>query len=255
MRRAAWKVSELALPYGLTVLLLVSLWEFASRRINPLFFPGPTTVWRSFLALASGDLAAHVGVSLVRILTGFLLGSLVGIPLGLLMGGIPVIRRLLDGTVEFFRFIPPIAMIVLAVVWFGTGEASKVFLIIFSTVFLVTVNTEDGVYHVVRNRIRAVQAMGAGPWDVFRLVILPSAVPHALTGMRIAMGNAFSTIVSAEMIVADRGIGFLLQDSRLFLRTGHIFVALVALGLLGFATDRVFRILIARFGGEYVVVR
>jgi NitT/TauT family transport system permease protein len=171
------------------------------------------------------------------------------------MGGIPFLRKALHGVVDFFRFIPPIAMIVLAVVWFGTGEKAKVFLIWFATVFMVIINTEDGVSHVNRNRIRAAQTMGATAWQVFRYVIFPSALPQVFTGMRVAMASAFSTIVASEMIVAEHGIGYLLHNARLFLQTPAIYVSIVMLGILGFITDRVFRILIERFGGEYAVVR
>jgi NitT/TauT family transport system permease protein len=209
----------------------------------------------SFLDLVKHEIWIHIASSLLRILAGFLVGSAFGIPLGLLMGSIPLIRRMMRGTVEFFRFIPPVAMIVVAVVWFGTGEIAKIFLIFFATVFMVTINTEDGVYHVNRNRIRAAQSMGAGPSKIFRFVILPSAVPQILTGMRITMGAAFSTIVAAEMIVAASGIGYLLHHSRLFLDTPAIFVSVVVLGVMGFTIDRVFRILISKFGGEYAIVR
>lgn len=242
------------LPYSLTILLLLGLWEMGSRMINPLFFPSLETVGESFVRLATDDLWAQILVSLLRIWTGFLLGSLLGMVLGILMGGLPLARGMLYSVVEFFRFIPPIAMIVLAVSWFGTGDVATIFLIVFATVFIVTINTEDGVYHVTRNRVRAAESLGANTGQVFRLVIFPSTLPHALTGMRVAMGNAFSTIIAAEMIAADFGLGFMLQQARVFLKTGDIFVGLVALGLLGFATDRIFRILIDRCGGEYAKV-
>jgi NitT/TauT family transport system permease protein len=243
------------LPYSLTLVLLLGLWELGSRLINPLFFPSLTTVWESFIRMVLGDLLLQTGVSLVRILTGFMIGSLLGVFLGLWMGGIPIVRSALSGIIEFFRFIPPIAMIVLAVSWFGTGNVATIFLIVFATIFIVTINTQDGISHVIINRIRAAQMQGASSWQVFRIVILPSTMPHALTGMRIAMGNAFSTVIAAEMIAAHFGLGFMLQQARVFLKTGDIFVGLVMLGLLGFLTDRVFRLLISRYGGEYAVVR
>ena len=243
------------LPYSLTLVLLLGLWELGSRLINPLFFPSLMTVWESFTRMVLGDLFLQTGVSLVRILTGFMIGSLLGVFLGLWMGGIPIVRSALSGIIEFFRFIPPIAMIVLAVSWFGTGNVATIFLIVFATIFIVTINTQDGISHVIINRIRAAQMQGASSWQVFRIVILPSTMPHALTGMRIAMGNAFSTVIAAEMIAAHFGLGFMLQQARVFLKTGDIFVGLVMLGLLGFLTDRVFRLLISRYGGEYAVVR
>ena len=206
------------LPYSLTLVLLLGLWELGARLINPLFFPSLTTVWESFTRMVLGDLLLQTAVSLVRILAGFMIGSLLGVFLGLWMGGIPIVRSALSGIIEFFRFIPPIAMIVLAVSWFGTGNVATIFLIVFATIFIVTINTQDGISHVIINRIRAAQMQGASSWQVFRIVILPSTMPHALTGMRIAMGNAFSTVIAAEMIAAHFGLGFMLQQARVFLK-------------------------------------
>ncbi len=240
-------------PYLCTATVLLGSWQYASTQINPIFFPSPAKVLSAVWRLnTEGNFFMHVGTSFWRILAGFLLGSAVGIPVGVLMGMKLSVRWSLEPYVQFFRFIPAIAMVIFAISWFGSGENSKIFIIVFGTIFVVVLNAEAGVHNVALNRIRAAQCLGADQRQIFRYVILPSAVPFIFTGMRIAMGNAFATIISAELLASERGIGHLLAVSQLFLETDVTFVVVVSLGIMGFATDRIFRLLITRFGGEYV---
>ena len=251
--RAGRYVALRLAPFVCTVGVLIVLWHYASTKLNPIFFPSPAKVVASFHELIEGGvLFHHIWVSLTRILAGFAIGSALGIPIGLLMGAYPFARRFFTPYVGFLRFVPPIAMIIYAIVWFGSGETSKIFLVAFSTVFVVILNVEAGVREIAPNRIRAALSLGATPSQLFFSVLLPSTVPFVLTGMRIAMGAAFAVIVAAELLSSEEGIGFLLENSRLFLRTDRIFVAIVSLGIMGFITDRCFRLLIRWFGGEFV---
>ena len=253
MTRATARILLWLAPFVCTATLLILLWHYASTKLNPIFFPSPVKVLNSAQELVQGGvLFQHVWVSLRRILAGFLIGTAIGIPIGLLMGTYPFARRFFTPYVGFLRFVPPIAMIIYAIVWFGSGEGSKIFLVAFSTVFIVILNVEAGVRTIAPNRIRAALCLGAQPVQLFVYVLLPSAIPFVLTGMRIAMGAAFAVIVAAELLSSEEGIGFLLENSRLFLKTDRIFVAIVALGIMGFFTDRCFRLLIHWFGGEYV---
>jgi ABC-type proline/glycine betaine transport system permease subunit len=147
------------------------------------------------------------------------------------------VRYLLEPFTEFFRFIPATAMITVAVIWFGIGEGSKIFLIIYTTVFIVTLNTAAGVGAIAPNKIRAARSLGASTRQVFLFVALPATAPYILTGMRLAMGNSFVTIVAAELIASNAGLGKMIWDARLYMLVDQIFVALLTLGLLGFATD------------------
>ena len=140
-----------------------------------------------------------------RILAGWGMGVVLGIPLGMLMGHFHFVRHLLDPYIEFFRFIPPIAFVTLAVIWLGPGEGSKISLILYTTVFIVTLNTIAGVHAVSELRLRAAASLGAGPMKTLLTVVVPSTVPYMVTGARIAMGNSFLTIVSAEIVAAQRG--------------------------------------------------
>jgi NitT/TauT family transport system permease protein len=239
--------------YALGFASLFVIWQLTSiYLVGSVLFPPPTVVLRKGLLLArNGILFEHLWASLQRILAGFVAGSLLGIPIGLAMGSFRPVRKLLEPYTEFLRFIPSVAMITVAVIWFGIGEASKVFLIIYTTIFIVILNTAAGVSAIAPNKIRAAESLGATQGQIFLHVALPATVPYILTGMRLAMANSFTTIVAAELIAANDGLGKMLWDGRLFMLVDEIFVSLVTLGFLGFATDRLFRWSIYTFAGKY----
>jgi len=239
--------------YAVGFASLFLVWHLAAVYVvGSVLFPPPLKVAAKGVELAQeGILWEQIGVSLGRILAGFLCGSLIGIPVGLAIGSFRPVRRVLEPYTEFFRFIPATAMITVAVIWFGIGEGSKIFLIIYTTVFVVIINTAAGVGAVAPNKIRAAQSLGASRGQIFFLVALPATVPFILTGMRLAMGNSFVTIIAAELVAANAGLGKMIWDARLYMLVDQIFVALVVLGLLGFATDRVFRWMIYTFAGRF----
>jgi NitT/TauT family transport system permease protein len=239
--------------YVVSMLGMVVLWHvMATTFFKPRFFPSPLVVLATGREmLASRELFEHIGMSLQRILTGFLIGSIMAAPAGLLMGSVRTIRTLFDPYIQFLRFVPSIAWLTPVVLWFGIGEISKVFIIVYTTTFIVLINTMVGVSHMAPNKLRAAACLGATPIKVFFHVTLPATVPFILTGMRLAMGNSFATVVSAEMIAADTGLGFLIFNSRLWMATDKIFIGIVCLGMLGLITDRFFRYLIVRFAYQY----
>jgi NitT/TauT family transport system permease protein len=232
---------------------LFVIWHIASTWIIPsVLFPTPWKVLLKGIELAEdGTLWEQSSASLARIATGFVGGSLIGIPIGLAIGSFPIVRRLLEPYTEFLRFIPATAMITVAVIWFGIGESSKIFLIIYTTVFIVIINTAAGVNAVAPNKIRAARSLGAGPFQIFFFVALPATVPYILTGMRLAMANSFVTIIAAELVAANNGLGRMIWDSRMYMLVDQIFVALVVLGFLGFTADRLFRWGIYAFAGRF----
>jgi len=255
-RRLAALARRLAVDFGLDALGFVSLfalWYVASvYLVHSVLFPPPGPVlWRAIEMIEDGSLFEQVGASLQRILIGFTLGSLLGVALGLLTGSFRPVRRLLSAYVETLRFIPAVAMITVAVIWFGIGEASKIFIITYATVFVVLITTAAGVSGIAPNKLRAAQSLGANRAQIFFLVTLPATVPFILTGMRVAMANAFTTIVAAELVAANEGIGTMLWNARLYMLVDDIFVALAALAILGFVVDRCFRWLVFRFAGRY----
>lgn len=242
-------------PYFIGFFSLFFIWHVVSAYvIASVLFPTPYEVLLRFIELLQeGVLLENIGASLHRIVIGFILGSLIGIPIGLVIGSFPLARKILEPWTESLRFIPSVAMITIAVIWFGIGEASKIFLIIYTTVFIVILNTAAGVGAISANKIRAAQALGASSRQIFFLVALPATVPYILTGMRIAMANSFTTIVAAELVAANSGLGVMLWQGRMYMQIGDIFVALVSLCILGFTADRLFRFGVSRFAGRYDV--
>ncbi|HEX3506266.1 MAG TPA: ABC transporter permease [Xanthobacteraceae bacterium] len=264
-RAAAPKAAKPAQPFlhtrlgkGLTGVFSIAfgilIWEMLSWRFPPLFLPSPLLTLQAVGELWSdGTLLQSIGASLARIMAGWGLGLVVGIPLGIVMGYFSIVRRLLDPYVEFFRFIPPIAFVTLAVIWLGPGEASKVALIFYTTVFIVMINTIAGVLSVSELRLRAAAALGASRLQILHTVIFPSTVPYMVTGARIAMGNSFLTIVSAEIVAAQIGLGSMIWTSRNYGKTEWVFVGIIALGLLGYTCDRVVRFIVQRVLKRYAV--
>jgi ABC-type nitrate/sulfonate/bicarbonate transport system permease component len=246
--------------YRTVLLSLVSLligllgWQVLSIYVfNSFLIPPPLAVVRAMVPmLLSGEILDDVSISMMRILVGFVTGSLFGIALGVLVGRARLVHDLLDPIIELLRYLSPTAMIPIAIIWFGIGEMSKYFLIFWGTFFIVTINTTAGVMRAPVARQRAAECLGANQLQIFALVVVPSAVPYIVTGMRIAMASSFMSIIPAEMLAADSGIGYLLQKSSMLLQTNRIFVALLTICILGFAVDRIFRLIVDRILARYM---
>jgi NitT/TauT family transport system permease protein len=242
-----------ALKIGLPIMAGLLLWHWASTLLfSSILFPTPLATFAEAASMVrSGEIFKDASASLGRIAVGFAIGSVIGVILGLLVGYFEIARFAMDPYLQFFRFIPPIAWVSPAIIWFGIGETSKVFIIVYGTVFVVALGTIAGVVNVHRDKIRAALMFGATEWQIFRLVIIPSTVHYSLTGMRLAMGIAFMTVVASEMLGADSGLGYLILSSRLWMATDRIFVGIIVLGLLGWLADRLFAALIGRFAHKY----
>jgi NitT/TauT family transport system permease protein/taurine transport system permease protein len=237
-----------------SLVIALALWHLLSTFVfNPFLIPPPLAVLGAAIPmLLSGEIFADVSISMVRVLVGFFTGSLAGIVLGVLLGRVRLLHDLLDPIVELLRYLSPTAMIPIAVIWFGIGEMSKYFLIFWGTFFIVVVNTTAGVWRAPVTRQRAAECLGASRLAIFALVVIPSAVPYIVTGMRVAMASSFMSIIPAEILAADSGIGYLLQKSSLLLQTNRIFVALLTICILGFAVDRLFRFFVDRVLTRYM---
>jgi len=233
---------------------MVLIWHLLVGPVfNPALVPTPAaTLAKAWRMIASGELFVHIGISLKRVLIGYVIGCAGGIALGALIGRIRWVRELTDPVLELIRPISPVAMVPLALLWFGIGELSKVFIIVYATLIIVLLNTAAGVSRTPVTRVRAALCFGATPLQVFTKVILPSAVPFILTGMRVALGFSFMGIVAAELIGAREGIGFLIMNSQMLLQTEQLFVGLLTLGVVGLVVDRGFRWLVARSMRRYM---
>jgi ABC-type nitrate/sulfonate/bicarbonate transport system permease component len=229
------------------------LWEMLSLAFNPFLIPPPLEVFRTALPMIkSGEIFKHTKISLIRVAVGFISGSALAIAVGVPMGRLKLVHDLLDPTIELLRYLSPTAMIPIAVIWFGIGELAKYFLIFWGTFFIVLLNTAAGVARTPVARQRAAECLGASKLQVFLLVIIPSAIPHIVIGMRVAMASSFMSIIPAEILAADSGLGYLLQTSGLLLQTDRIFVALATISVIGFLTDRAFRWVVNRLLSRYM---
>ena len=252
-----WAAKGLQRTVLLTIVsLLIAFlgWQFLSTVLfNPFLIPPPLEVFRTAVPMImSGEILADVTISMSRVLVGFFFGSLVGIVAGVLLGRIRLLHDLFDPIIELLRYLSPTAMIPIAVIWFGIGELSKYFLIFWGTLFIVLINTIAGVWRAPIARQRAAECLGANHLQIFVLVIIPSSVPYIVTGMRVAMASSFMSIIPAEILAADSGIGYLLQKSSMLLQTNRIFVALLTICILGFIVDRIFRFFVDRVLARYM---
>ena len=174
-----------------------------------------------------------------------------GAVLGLLLGSFKVARWLLEPPLQFFRFIPPIAWLTPVLIWFGIGETGKYILITYTTMFMVMISTYSGVINIRDNQLRAARCLGTSRFQAFQYVIIPATLPHIFNGMQIGMANSLQTLVVAEMLAANEGLGFLISNSRVSLSTELVYVGIFLLGLIGLIADSSFRRLVARFGSRY----
>jgi NitT/TauT family transport system permease protein len=238
---------------GLSVAVGIATWALASRALDSPLFPTPRAIVEAALEmLRNGTLLADIGISLRRIAIGFALGCLVGIPLGLAMGLFRFARALCEPIVQFLRFVPPIAWLIPAIMWFGIGETSKVLIIFYMTVFLVLLNTMAGVAALRRNHLRAAENYRVTRWQLFAWVVLPATMAYSVAGARIALGNSFAAVVGSELIAANAGLGYRIVESSKWMAMGDMFAAMLVLGILGIAADRIVRALTARFLHQYL---
>lgn len=251
-RRAVYAWRSTAIIAG-SILAGIAIWAIASHGLHSPLFPSPLAIVRAGAGmLLDGTLAKDAAVSLQRIAIGFGFGCAVGIPLGLAMGLYRPVHVIFDPYVQFLRFVPPIAWLIPAIMWFGIGEVSKILIIFDMTVFLVLLNTIAGVAAVRRNHVRSALCFGASRWQIFAWVIFPATMPYIVAGARIAMGNSFAAVVGAELIAANAGLGYLIVDSGTWLAMDSMFAAMLTLAVLGIVADLLFRSLTGRLLRPYL---
>jgi NitT/TauT family transport system permease protein len=213
------------------------LWNFGYS--VGLTIPSPIEVVDRFILLiGSGVIIGDVGASLQRVLVGFSIGTIVAIPVGFLMGWYWIARGLIEPYVQFFRTVPPLAIIPLAIVLFGIGEEPKIVVISLAAFFACVIATFQGVVTVDKTLINAATVLGAKDGSIFLRVVVPSSAPFILVGMRLGLGSSWATLVAAELIAAQQGLGFRMQQAQLYYQLDTIFVGLLLIGFLGLIMDR-----------------
>lgn len=238
-------------PYLLAMLSIALIWQLAIVLLDPpsAILPAPSKVAQTFLEeLFSGDLLINAGVSLTRVTTAWVISALIAIPLGVLMARSKTAEKLLDPVIELFRPISPLAWIPLAILWFGIGEAGKIFIIFIATFFPILLNTVDGIKRVDPVLIRAGRVLGCTTSrELFFRVMLPAALPTILVGLRISFGTGWAAIIAAELVAANSGLGYLIADGMEILRSDLVMVGMIAIGIIGVLVDAIFKFMANTF--------
>jgi taurine transport system permease protein len=233
-----------------TLLALVLGWVIATRYhlASPLFLPSPSEVLVPFQAIASdgyanGTLTEHILASLGRISVSLAFGIVLGVPIGLIMGLNRWAKGVLSVPIDIYWGLPPLAYLPLLIIWLGIGESSKILLLSLSAFAPICYAAQAGVRSVPQERINAAQSLGANTFQLFTTIVLPSALPEILTGLRIAIGATLSTLVAAELIAAQSGVGYMIMSAANFLATDVVFVGLIVIAIFAFAFTAAMRFL------------
>ncbi len=255
-RPAAMRTSRFSTPgegsstliSAVTVVVLLALWWLASplRWVPPLFLPTPEVVFERLYESAAGQLtdaplAEHFGWSMFRVFTAFIAACVTAIPIGVAMGVSRVMRGIFDPPIEFYRPLPPLAYLPLIVIWFGIDELSKILLIYLACFAPLAMSARAGVRSVSQEQIHAAYSMGATKRQVIFHVIVPAAMPEILTAMRIAIGFGWTTLVAAEMVAANKGLGQMVLNASNFLRTDIVIMGIIVIGVVAYLFDLLMR--------------
>ncbi|UZH01924.1 aliphatic sulfonate ABC transporter permease SsuC [Pantoea anthophila] len=239
MARTRKRLADTLVPWLLPLLLIV-VWQIASQTgwLSTRILPAPekivTTFWR---LTVSGELWQNLAISSWRALVGFAIGGSIGLILGLITGTSKTGERLLDTSVQMLRNVPHLALIPLVILWFGIDESAKIFLVALGTLFPIYLNTYHGIRNIDRGLIEMARSYGLSGWSLFIQVILPGALPNIMVGVRFALGLMWLTLIVAETISANAGIGYLAMNAREFLQTDVVVVAIILYALLGKLAD------------------
>ncbi len=216
-------------------------------QMQPIWLPPPEAVVARFREIAANGfqnipLWVHLSASVLRVLAGFALGALVGIPLGYAMGLSGWARGWFDPIVEFMRPVPPLALIPLVIIWFGIWETGKIVLLFLAALWIMVIAARAGVSGVRISKIHAAYSLGASKWQILAHVIIPNSLPELFTGARVAMGVCWGTVVAAELVAAQKGAGMMIITASKFQMTDVVVMGILLIGLIGFAIDLLMRL-------------
>jgi NitT/TauT family transport system permease protein len=227
-----------------TFVLFLAVWSVLSYGgiVNPLFLPTPTAVLASAVDLfLHGDLLSDISISFSRVLVGFLVAAIIGIPLGIFMGSLKIMEGAFEPIIGFIRYMPASAFIPLLILWIGLGEPEKMSVIFLGTFFQLTLMIMDVTKNVQNELIEVSYTLGAKKNQVFTKVILPASLPGIVDTLRITFGWAWTYLVVAEIVGASSGLGYMIMQASRFLQPDKIIVGILTIGVLGLLTDMVFK--------------
>jgi NitT/TauT family transport system permease protein len=230
----------IALPW----LIVIGLWYAIaySGLINPALVPTPHRVARRFWELlTTARLPLDILMSTQRVVIGVALGIVAAVPVGFLLGWYRNVRTFIDPLMNFFRALPPIALIPLVIVYFGIGELAKIVVLFYASFFAGVIVMYEGIAQISPIYVRVSRTLGATDLEIFRKVIVPLTVPHLLTALRVALGVAWATLVASELIAAQQGLGALIQNASSYFLLDVIYVGIICIGLIALAMDVILR--------------
>jgi len=234
---------------SLIIVGFIAVWQIlvATLKLPTALFPSPYAVWIALVQLAAvgfsnTPLSTHILVSMVRILSGYLLGFVVGVPFGFLMGYSPVMQRAITPFIALMRPLPAFAYVAVLIVWFGIGEIAKVLIVFVGASTILALSTTDGVLRVPPVYRDAGRALGANWMQVLINITLPAALPQILDGARVALAQSWTCVIAAEFVAASAGIGVIVLQSADYMRTDQTVAGLILLGIIGGVTDRLLAI-------------
>ena len=218
---------------------LVALWYAIhySGIVNPALVPTPHAVAERFWELAGNRLPRDIWMSTQRVFLGVVLGILLAVPVGFVLGWYRGARRFIDPLINFFRALPPIALIPLVIVYFGIEETAKVVILFYASFFAGVIVMYEGIAQISPIYVRVARTLGARDFEIFLKVIVPLTVPHMLTALRVALGVAWATLVASELIAARQGLGSLIQNAASFFQLDIIYVGIICIGFIALLMD------------------
>ncbi|MDR2331964.1 MAG: ABC transporter permease [Burkholderiaceae bacterium] len=240
-----WGRAALVLAPWLVILLL---W-YAIRMsglVNPALVPAPHAVAEKFWELARTRLPMDIWMSTQRVLLGVTLGVALAVPVGFCLGWYEGVRTFIEPVINFFRALPPIALIPLVIVYFGIGELAKTIILFYASFFAGVIVMYEGIAQISPIYIKVARTLGAKDMEIFRKVIVPLTIPHILTAIRVALGVAWATLVASELIAAQQGLGALIQNASSFFQLDVIYVGIICIGAIALVMDTVLRMVSRR---------
>lgn len=215
--------------------------------VNPALVPTPHEVAARFVELMGSRLPMDILMSTQRVFLGVLCGIALAVPVGFILGWYRTVRTFIDPLINFFRALPPIALIPLVIVYFGVDELAKTVILFYASFFAGVIVMYEGISQISPIYVRVARTLGASDGEIFGKVIVPLAVPHMLTALRVALGVAWATLVASELIAAQQGLGALIQNAGSFFQLDIIYVGIICIGFIALFMDLGLRTLARRF--------
>jgi NitT/TauT family transport system permease protein len=242
------------LRYSISLSLILFAWQVAAIFTSPTFLPSPVQTLSGIIGLIQeGTLQSYMLITSARVFAGWLVGSVAAIAIGWTLGYSQIARKILEPYINFFRGLPAIIWISVAIIWLGYGPVTRVVLVAYAVCAVIVVDALDSVLNVEEARIRAARSMGASPMEAHLYVRIPSSIPEVFTAMRVGLGISAMTIVAVEMLISSSGIGYRVWIARTYLRPEWVFAGVIGLGLITYIFNFILQWLGRRYLGRFGV--